>query len=100
MPEEHKCEYHEGMMVRLARGESRFSSIESGIAEVLVVINEVKAEQKRFNDRMFVDNGTPCVQTRLVRMEAIVGNHQKLLWVISVAIIGSLVRFAYVLLVT
>lgn len=68
-----KCAVHEDMMVQMARGAEHFKQIRQGILEILTCMNHVKEKQEGFEKRMFVDNGQPCIQTRLIHLE----NHKE-----------------------
>lgn|GEM_PF-3771548 len=63
------CEGHQDMVVQMTRGAEHFKQIKEDLGEVLGCIKDVQEKQSGFERRMFVDNGQPCIQTRLIHLE-------------------------------
>ena len=103
MAEDHEqCGAHSDMMVQMARGAEHFKQIKTAMSEILVCVKEVKTKQSEFERRMFIDNGQPCIQTRLIHLEAHkIENekrsrkHEALLKVVFAMLIGILGKFLY-----
>ena len=88
MAEHETCGAHDALMLRLKQGEAHFATIDGKQ-------DKLQATLDKFGDRMFVDNGSPCVQTRLIKLETILGQHQKGLFVIATAVVGVIIRFIW-----
>lgn len=100
------CKGHEETLVRLAKGEAEFAAIAKDYKQIIVGIGELKEGQRLFDKKLFIDNGTPCVQTRLISSElkvdalsASMKTYNKMIIVFGTAIFGLLCDVIYTQLI-
>ena len=88
------CEQIEEIRIinkRLVDGEVRFMAIEMGQNKLLDISTEVKNLTDNIDKRLFRDNGTTSIQTKLDRHEVVIKNMLKLVWITATALVGILV---------
>lgn len=100
---EKKCSTHEQMVVRLAQGDIVMASLQADSAEILECVKDMREKQNEFEKRMFVDNGSPCIQTRLIKLEQYQGvsekhrrNHEKWLMLVGSVVLAGAGRLFFI----
>jgi hypothetical protein len=105
MGEEHVCEKaaiidemhsdHKKLVERMHEGDLRFQGMENKLADNGDKLNKLIEVNERINKRLFVDNGTLSVQTKLDRTGRFVAVALWLSGVCTASVIGVAIKSAW-----
>jgi hypothetical protein len=88
MPQDHEC--HQREIIEAIRG--RLGTGDVTLATIKRDLDEHGDLLETINKRLFVDNGTKCVQTRIDRMERVANLLTWLASILTVAVSGIIVN--------